>query len=218
MKKFETTKLFYNEYENKLVIRNQLAHLFRDKQWGYTKNHLDRLQYAFECGSRLEYIRGRRVEVIDVQDFREAQILFNELTNSSEYKLRVESPRMQIYSNNLNLLDRLSAKIASVLERWEPGDAGLVSADTVILNRARPYDYRITLANSVTTDFANWVDSNLDKIKIGMSCLSAIRHRRYTRGLYFYVRNEKYLHLLQLVGSDCILKIDKVIYKQKLDK
>lgn len=211
--------MFYNEYANKLVVRNQLAHLFREKQWTHARTHLDRLQHESEKDRPLEYRRGQRVEPIQAQHLQEARILFNELYQRTDIKLRVENPRMQIYSNDLKLLERLSTKLRNCIELWSPSaDIPLIPVNTIVLERPMEYEYRVTLGGWVTGDFSNWIQNNQDKIKIGKRCFEAIQKGHYTQGLYFYVRNERYLSLLQLIIGDSIQRIDKVIYKQNLDK
>ena len=219
MDKNNTLKLFYNEYANKLVVHNQLAHLFRERQWGAAKTHLDKLQHSREQGERLEWKRGRIIDYIDVQHLQEAQVLYNELYRKKDIKIRVENPRMQIYSNDLTFLEKLSTKITNCTELWSPSEEfPLLAANTIVLSRPMEYEYRVTLSGRTSQEFANWIDNNLDKIKIGKRCIEAIRRGHYTQGLYFYVRSERYLSLLQLVIGDSIQRIDKVIYKQNVDK
>lgn len=218
MNKFETTKLFYNEYKYKLVIRNQLAHLFREKQFSLTKTHLDKLQQDFENGRRLILQRYLRQDTVDVADFQEAQILFNELTQRDDYKLRVENPRMQIYSNDKTFLEKLVHKLRFCLEYWEPSSELLIENNTVVLSRPMPFEYRVTLKSRTNRDFARWYESNKSKVKIGRVCLEEIQKGGYTNGLYFYVRNERILNLIMIIIGNNISRIDKVVYKQKLDK
>jgi len=213
LKTFETTKLFYNEYANKLVVRNQLAHIFREKQWGIAKTHLDKLQHCREQGKRLELKRGRLVDYIDIQHLQDAQILYNELYNKQDVKIRVGSPRIQIYSNDNLLLKRLSNKILNCIEYWQPNTNSLIPSDTILLKIRQPYEYRVTLGSYTNKDLSLWIENNKDKVKIGKSALQAIQNERYTRGLYFYVRNERVLNLLQLIIGSSVQSIHKVIYK-----
>jgi len=219
LKKHNTIKLFYNEYANKLVLRNQLAHLFREKQWGSARSHLDILQSRFERKQVLQWKRGRLVDTVDPRHLQEAQILYNELSRRDDIKLRIENPRMQIYSNNYEFLERLSNKLLNCIELWSISDeVELLPENTIVLERPTPYEYRITLASWTHREFANWIENNLDKIKIGTRCLHSIRTGSYTQGLYFYVLSERYLSMLQLVSHNSIQRIDKIIYKQNVDK
>jgi hypothetical protein len=202
-----------------LVVRNQLAHLFREKQWTYAKDQLDRLQHDFEKGLPLQWTRGRIIDSIDTWTLQEAQIIFNELYRKKDIKVRVENPRLQIYSNDIAMLNRLASKLGNCLELWTPStEVALIPANTIVLDRPMPYEYRITLGSWTNTDFADWIDINREKIKIGDKCYKTIKEGGYTQGLYFYIRNERYLHLLQLIIGDSIQRVDKVIYKQNIDK
>jgi hypothetical protein len=217
--KHETTKLFYDKYAYKLVIRNQLGHLFRGKQFSYTKRHLDDLQKQFEEGKTLKLVRWRREDYIDVKDFQEAQLLFNDLSRTKEdYKLRIENPRVQIYSNSKFFLDSISSKITSFKEIWEPSSEIPLEVNTVTLNRHIDCDYKITLGPRTNPEFANWYENNQDKVKIGKACLNEIKNNGYTRGMYFYVRNQRVLNLLNLLIGENIQRIDKVVYRLKSDK
>ena len=48
LNKFETTKLFYDEYPYKLVVVNALSHIFRDKNLSRAKEDLSKLQQQFD--------------------------------------------------------------------------------------------------------------------------------------------------------------------------
>ena len=53
MKKFDTVKLFYDEYPYKISVTNSLCHLFRDKNLSFAKAELDALQHQYEEGNSL---------------------------------------------------------------------------------------------------------------------------------------------------------------------
>ena len=218
MNRCETTKLFYDKYEYKLVVRNQLAYLFRERNFSYAKSYLDELQSQFEKGHPLKLVRYLRETSVNTLDFQESQILFNTLTKNNNYKLRVEQPRMQIYSNDKAFLTTLSNKLKLCVEFWEPIPGKPLVSNTIMLTRKIPFEYRVTLASKTSPNFAAWYENNKDKVKIGATCLREIQQNGFTQGLYFYVRDEKVLNLLHLVVGDSIARIDKVIYKQELDK
>ena len=177
------------------------------------------MQHDFEKGIPLQWVRGRIVETVDSRHLQEAQVLFNELYRRDDIKIRVENPRMQIYSNDEKFLERLSGKLLNCLELWSVSDeVDLIPENTIVLNRPTPYEYRVTLASWTHRELANWIENNLDKIKIGTRCLNTIKTGGYTQGLYFYVLSERYLSMLQLVAHKSIQRVDKIIYKQNLDK
>lgn len=217
----ETTKLFYNEYAYKLVVRNQLAHLFREKNYSWAKQNLDKLQHQFENGRHdLIFVRGLRNEAVDPWDLQQAQLMFHEFTRFDDMKLRVEQPRIQVYSNNLTWLEKLSNKLDQVVEWWEPQphNLDLLKANTIISNKHKGFDYKVTLSKRTPNSFANWVDNNRDKIKMGPVTYQEIKNQGYTKGLYFYVRDEKVLNLVNIMIAGSIQRIDKIVYSVKTDK
>lgn len=222
MLKFETTKLFYDQYVYKLVIRNQLAHLFREKNYTWAKYKLDELNEQFEQGSEhLYFVRGQRWEQVETEDFLVARKLFHEFTNFENMKLRVQNPRMQIYSNDIKWLKQLSKKVQSACtEFWEPSknNAPLLEANTILSHTIKDYEYRITLGAKTCPNFVNWIDSNPDKVKIGKTTYEVIRDNQYGKGLYFYVRDEKVLSLINLIIGGNIQRVDKIVYSAKTDK
>ena len=48
-------------------------------------------------------------------------------------------------------------------------------------------------------------------------CLETIERNGYTRGMYFYVRDEKILQLLSLFVSK-LARVDKLVYNPNIDK
>lgn len=219
--KFETTKLFYNEYAYKLVVRNQLSHLFREKNYAWAKQNLDKLQSQLENSEeQLVFTRGLRSEYIERSEFQQAQILFHEFTNFNDMKLRVEHPRIQVYSNNLNWLKRLATKVKNVVEFWEPDSSNinLLEANTIVVHQPTTMQYKITLGKKTASNFTNWVDSNPDKVRMGPVTYNEIQNNGYTKGLYFYVRDEKVLNLVNLIVGGNIQRVDKIVYSPKTDK
>ena len=209
----ETVKLFYNEYTCKLVVRNRLANLFREKQYANAKLQLDILQSDFENGKPLQLTRHRRIEPIDTVDLQDAQVLFNSLSQNNNHKVRIEAPKIQVYSNDKEWIQRLAYKLKTCLEFWQPAENNILTTNTVILSRKIPYQFRVTLAARTNVEFSAWCDNNQDKVKIGTKCLKEIRKGGYTQGYYFYVRDEKVLNLLYLIIGNSIARIDKVMYK-----
>lgn len=221
MLKFETTKLFYDKYVYKLVVRNQLAHIFRDKNYAYAKKQLDVLQQNFESGSTsIKWCRGLRQEIIPVVELQQAQKMFSEFTSFDDMKLRVENPRIQIYSNSLSWMNKLKSKLLNCCEFWEPSTEGvsLLEANTIISDTIKDFEYKVTLGKQTNSEFINWVDSNTDKIKIGSVTYNEIKNNGYTKGLYFYVRDEKILNLVNLIIGGSPQRTDKIVYRKKTDK
>ena len=84
----ETTKLFYNEYLYKLVLRNNLVSIFRGQNFTYARQQLDILQTKYENG---DYLKLDQAPLnITVEQFVGAKFLLTELDNQKKYKIRIE--------------------------------------------------------------------------------------------------------------------------------
>ena len=223
--KCETTKLFYDEYPYKLVIVNAMSHIFRDKNLSKAKDSLSSLQQMFDQGEPLRWgppVRpyfDRRDRSIEVDTFVEAKNLYIEFSKQTDYKLRVSNPYMQIYSHDYDWLVMLSKKLKGVIELWEPRSENIsqLSANTILVNTPTDYKFKVTLGYDCDPNLAEWIKKNPDKAKAGPVCLQTITRGGYTRGLYFYARDEKILQLLNLFVSS-VVRIDKLVYNQKKDK
>lgn len=215
MKKFETLKLFYDEYPYKIVIYNSLSYIFRDKNLPYAKNVLDSLQYKYEKKEPLTLEQFKRILPIDTEVFFEAKNLFIELSGRTDYKLRIQNPYMQVYSLDYDWLMYLSKKIKSTTEFWEP--TCLLEKGTILVPHHKGYDYKVTLDSDVNPELATWILNNPGKVKAGKVCLDTIKRQGYTRGLYLYVRDERVLQLLSLFTGKT-QRIDKLVTTLNSDK
>jgi hypothetical protein len=215
----ETTKLFYDEYPYKLVVVNGLAFSFREKNLANAKADLDLLQQQYDQGEPL--VRGSfgYSRPVDYDTFFEAKNLYIEFCKQDDFKLRVSNPYMQIYSHDYNWLVMLSTKIKSACEFWEPkeGNLSALEKNVILVNSPVEYQYKVTLGHTCDKNLASWIKNNTDKVKAGNICLDTIENSGYVRGMYFYVRDEKILQLLNLFVSK-LARIDKLVYNTNIDK
>jgi|SaaInlStandDraft_1057018.scaffolds.fasta_scaffold44162_2 hypothetical protein len=217
-KKRETTKLFYDEYPYKLVIVNGLSHIFRDKNLSNAKIELDILQQMHEKGQPLVRVSYLKETCIELATFVEAKKLYIQFYKQQDFKIRIQNPKMQIYSHNYAWLEMLSNTIKSTVELWEPiSNINLLEKNVILVKTPPEYEYKITLNNGVDPALANWIRNNNGKAKAGELCLETIERKGYTKGFYFYVRDNKVLQLLNLfIGR--VQRIDKLLYNRKIDK
>lgn len=217
MQTYETVKLFYDEYPYKIVIRNGLVRIFREKNLAHAKSVLDNLQNMYDTNSPLQITRFRRIENISHSTFIEAKNLYIELSQNIDYKLRVENVRMQVYSHEYSWLQMLSQKF-NATEFWQPRvDIDELGKNTIIVNTPPLYQYKVHLGTNVDPNLAQWIVTNPGKARAGTTCLDAIKQGHYCKGLYFYVRDDKILQLLNLfIGK--VQRIDKLVYIAKTDK
>jgi len=216
LKTHSTTKLFFNQYPYKLVCRLDLAIEFRGNRMAYVRKTLDNLQRQYDNNEELT-ITNFSIRRVSVQSFKDGQLIYNTLYNQSNYRLRVQFKELTIYSLEKNWLDKLSREVSTPMEWWEPnGDLPKIEPGTVYLKNDNGHNLRVTVKGSISEDAANWLLNNLDKVKIGPSFLYDLENGyRYMDNMYFYIKNERCLSLLQLVMSSNIRRVDKVVAMNK---
>jgi hypothetical protein len=224
LKRDETKKLFYDEYLYKLHIHHPLAHIFRGKNLSYSRNVLDRMQQDFEAGLPIVREQYLRSQIYTPEELQSAQTLLQLFSTAKvDYKLRIDSPNAHIYTNHSEYLELFIKKIKTrVVEYHEPNKSSLDlikdNKNVIIVNKSIPYKFKVTLGETTDPTFASWSKKNPEKVKLGSLALKEIENNGYTRGMYFYARDEKILQLLSLMIGSSIRRVDTIICKEDLDK
>ena len=224
MRHCETTKLFYDQYKYKLVVKNNLGLIFRQNKLSQARLALDSLQQQYDDATcQLVVTTGTRRHYVDPDCFLEAKRLYKEFTKvPGTYKLRIAHGYITIYSNNKIWLMSLMRRCGRPTEFWEPrnGHAALLQEPNVIIVK-QPilYQYKVTLSTSKNLDpgLAAWIRANPDMAKATDRCLAIIEMNRRPYGHFFYVRDEKVLQLISFM-MDKIGRIDKIVYVEDQDK
>ena len=164
--------------------------------------------------SNVYYNQRRPVEI---RTYRDAIRLYNIFNNDVDFKLRIESSCIQIYSNNLEWLKKIKECSLNPLEFWTPKEGIDLSEKTIVLKRKMPYEFRVTLGKQTDPNLAKWIKNNPDKARATDNLLDQLENNGYTKGLYFYVKNEKILDLVSLFVSNP-QRIDRIIYESDMDK
>lgn len=217
MRKFETVKLFYKKYAYKVVLYNQLSHIFREKKFEYTRRTLDQLQLQYEAGLELFISNVLRMNYIGNKCFVEAKKIYEILTTyKGDFKLRVENNFLTIYSNNERWLKKFHA-----FDPWEvhaPSADNLESLENnITFVNFKGYEYKVILSRS-TPEFAKWLEANKSSVRVGKRAYHNITEHGYCAGNYFYVKNDKALFMIKLLLTDCIQRIDTLKVNPKVDK
>ncbi len=218
---FETTKLFYNEYLYKVVVKNHIGAIFRAKNLNHARNELDRMQTQLDEEKFITRTFGIRTEPVSQQDFETSKTMFKMLStyNQNDYKLRIEGANTSIYSNDIDIIHNICSKVP-VTELWKPNDAykDKLDKNTILTDYASPYNFKVTLnANKIDPAFYKWIQRNSDKIKIGKTALECVG-KGFALGFYFFVKNEKVLQLISLMIGHNFQTVQRIVCKQDLDK
>lgn len=230
LKLCETKKLHYNKYLYKMQIRNTLGAIFRTEfqkegPLSYARQNLDQLTESYRRGEPLTKKTYRTQTTVPLEDYFDAKDIYTILKSASDYKIRVEPwPSFYIYSNDRSMLISIANKIRNESTAlWEPCPENaqflLSNSNVIIVDTPTPFPIRITLnGNTVNSDFAKWLKSNRDKSRVGDKTLAIISESGYCNGLYFHIRDSKVLSLVTLLIGSNIRRIDKLVYKENIDK
>lgn len=222
MKTLKSHKLFYNKYLYRLQIRNELANYFREKNFTVTRNTIDRLQRLYDQNQLLVLERGLRAFKVSEDAFFDAKRLYNIFLNYDDFKLRIETFYINVYSNNKSWLNTVAKNVnkQAVISFYEPDPKylGLLKEDTIIIEKDIGFEYKVTLGNNKhSSRFAEWAKLNPKQIKLGPIAYKDMAKDSYVNGLYFYAKNEKTLQLCSLM-LDSIRRVDKLIVMPNIDK
>ena len=222
LKKFETTKLFYNKYLYKLTLRNSLSPIFRDKNLSFARQVLDKLQHKYEHGERLIFELGIREKPITEDNFLDSKKLYKIFSKCDDYKLRVQGNSISIYSNDKNWLTTISDTVcATSLELFYEPDTKFIeelNSNSILITQDIGYQFKVTLGQRKgSSEFGKWAENNPTLVKVGPILKEELANLGFVNGMYFYARDERILQLCQLMLSN-IRRIDKLVVKSNLDK
>ena len=202
----------------RLVVQHNLGIIFRDKNLAHARDVLDSLQLQIEEGKELEWRRSYRYTVpVSPESFATAQYLLAEFTaqGHDNYKLRCENPFMSIYSNDTNWLNTLMRKNNLSIVSFSEPDVNDINdlKPNIILTDENPISmkYKVTVGNQVSSGLSTWITANPDKCRAGSKFLQEVKNNGHVNGMYFYVRDEKVLQLVQLIIGGNIKRVDKFI-------
>jgi len=214
LKRFNTTKLFYGKYPYKIHWQTHFSNYFRGNDLTFIREVLDLYHQKYREEKVITFTKWRKTIHLHPNDLYKAQKAYQELSKNNNYKLRVENIGVAIYSTDKDWLKNLG-RILEASEWWEP-ESTLEPNILVMGEKMRGWEYRITLGNSVPSEFFTWAIENQNKLKIGNKLRSLIKNNKnYLSGMYFYVRNEKMLSLVSLVLGRGIQRVDKIVIEDK---
>lgn len=227
----KTNKLHYGKYLYKLKFQNDLASIFRTEfqrkgSLSYARMNLEIVKNSKHTSG--SYLLEKRFgkSFITESCLQDAEFLYGILIKNDDYTIRCEYKGLTLYSNDLALLENIADNITFYprhIELWKPEDSDinllLSNKNIIIIDKPTDYPYKVTFGNKLgNVEFGKWIDLNPDKIKAGDIFKQTCLHGGWIKGSYVYVRDEKVLFLIKMFVGDNISKIDKLIYKEDIDK
>lgn len=204
----ETTTLFAGKYNYKIVLICSASGWFRGKKYDFTQAKLDEVEPS--------HYGDRWFKIKSDDELKYAYKLLNALKsfNDNEYDIRVESPRISVYTNNTSYIEKLaSIDESNVKFICLPGknvkklDPGKVVVKTL------DYEYKVYLATMKKKDhssFLNWSKDN-NKVRLTKRCIKDLGQVVSWGGSYFYVKDSKTLTMVKMFLGTDISKVEQVI-------
>ena len=204
MKFKETTKLFYDKYKYKLVLRTPYARSFRERR---------------SASGRLILGSWSNHTFISNEDTFHANKLAEKLKTCEDHKIRVEYNTLSICSNNKeNLISLIDLGEQYVHKFYEP-KTELAINEIIVKNK--PFDYRVSV--NITEDFdggpfVEWSNNN-ENISMTLHAKKIISKAyptyRFRTRSYFYVKGENNLLLTKLHLGRGIRRIDRIVKEKQ---
>jgi hypothetical protein len=146
------------------------------------------------------------------EDIDYAFKLHSAVTSMSNFELRVESPWISFYTNNLANIELLTALDETKVKYISAPPANQQLASDNIIMPKMNYDYRITIGKTITehSAFVQWAE-NSDKLRLTKSCRKDLLKQRSWGGTYFYVTGDNTLLMAKMHLGGSIAKIERII-------
>jgi len=233
MKQYKSTrKLFYNTFLYKWEIGNQCASIFRseyDKQGRLSnaKKHLDIYTEHVKRGARITVPRFRMEIEINPDDVIDASLVYNILFKEKDtYKIRAERNSLSVYTNNTSLLDTLENTTFNSryiqFHKPDPEIEKFLVDNTNVIVVPNPTDFpiRVTLGyKRASKGLLPFLHANPTTVAVSDNLISKLEHGiGWVSNNYINLKSEKTLLLLQMICGDNIQRVDKLVYKEDIDK
>lgn len=229
MKLYETKKLHYGEYLYKLVINNRFSNYFRtefqkDGRLDYARQRINEMNKNYNPEKRVLEIRGwatysiNPYEEVPAEELWDAIDIYRYLRINKNYKVRCEMYSLTLYSNDRNMLIKLGNKLrAKYIEFWEPDPSNietlLTNNNIIIVNSPPEFEYKITFGKKMGKPaIARWILANPTLGKMGSTTIDYCLDSAWVKGLYFFVKDQRSLMIVQMIIGDNISRIDKLVY------
>ena len=192
----ETTTLFLDKYNYKIVLVCPVAGWFRNRDYSFTRKKLGEAhssQYLQFCHDFLDLLQG---------------------FDYDEYNIRIETPYISFYTNNTNYIESITSVPDAVIKYAYLPNLNLKKLDPgeVVVKRL-DFNYKVHLGvihDKDYSSFLSWADNN-PKIRITKKCIRDLSRSRSWGESYFYVKDDKTLTMVKMFLGGDIRRVYRVI-------
>jgi hypothetical protein len=201
----DTVTLFLTKYKYKIVIVSPLASLFRKKDLESVATTLN--------FSTIKDFNKSFLRIKSDDDIKYAAKICNILRKSEDFSCRVESPFLNVYTNDSSLIEELSNVDSTKIKFIHlPNKNNPELFQGSIIVKKIDFGYKVSMG-TCRKNYSNFIawSQQSNKIKLTQRCIRDLSKDRSWGGSYFYVKDDKTLTMVKVfLGSD-ISKIDNVI-------
>ena len=205
---YKTTKsLFQGKYKYKIVLICSGASMFRSGDMDTTLELIKKVDL-----NRSHNVRYSNYLIKNADELDYAVQLQHQVAKMQDFDIRVESPWVSIYTNNIkDIADLANICEDNVKYICQPPAKATLEEGTVIMPKMN-YDYRITLGKTTQehTAFIQWAQTNA-KLKLTKSCIRDLSKNRSWGGTHFYVTGDNNLLMVKMHLGGGITKVERIV-------
>jgi hypothetical protein len=218
----DTRKLFYGKYIYRVEMYFPHCHYFRNKNFNYAREALDSMQKQYEENGQITepFVFRNYSKSVSISNFHDLKRFYNVLKDTNaQYLMRIESPYVNVYSNDLELVNLLtsnfSKRTTSVHQPKNETHKQLLLKDKNIIFTKSPsnYEYKLDLRVTDPEKFEHFISYCKDKDSCSTPSGVSINSWYRTSQRTLYLKNKKSLSFISLFDGFVIQKIYKLVYK-----
>jgi hypothetical protein len=198
-----TSKLFFDKYKYKIVLRNKSASWFRGNDLDHVASRLLNISPAVYWEKELS-----------TQDRDYAEKLVSIMRQCNNYELRIESPLLSFYTNTEADIKKLSKIDITKVKYVVMPDATTSSSldEHKVIVKRLDFGYKVSMGRTTQdfTSFVNWCNGN-PKIRMPKRVKHDLSKAYSWGGGHFYVKDEKTLLMVKMFVGSWINKVEQVV-------
>jgi hypothetical protein len=201
----QTTRLFNGKYKYKIVLVSKAANWFRGANLESIKVN------ASVTDRKSQPIWAQKLSYEDVDYVKQ---LVNSMEKAPDFIIRVESPYVNFYTNNVTDIEKL-AKIKETSVKYvsypAPGSESDLDNKKIIV-KTLDFAYRVTMGRSKQnySSFLQWCN-NIDRVRLTKRARLQLAKNSSWGGYYFYVKDEKTLTMVKMFVGGNILSVEDCV-------
>jgi len=212
-----------------MQFRNMLAYAFRT-EWqrngklSYAAQIISEHQFSYQTNGVIYKSRWGINEPVSIEELKDAETVYRLLKAADGYMVRVELNSLNIYTNDVTLLEDMQSKLIADAEIWRPSEKTIdflkQNKNVILVDKVPEFPYKISFGRKpAKKELAKWIENNRDKVTCGPRLFESLQtENRWIQGQYIFAKDEKVILLLQMLIGDNIARIDKLVYKETIDK